>query len=74
MTEKGSKPKASAATKALPTKWQAGNLVARQEQNKEKTFRNVLYKVVEVPLGHGDASSSVDVLTLQWFSPVEEEE
>ena len=30
--------------------------------------------MVEVPLGHDYASSSVDVLTLQWFSPVTEEE
>ena len=35
MTEKGSKRKASAAAKVLPTKWQAGNLVARQEQNEK---------------------------------------
>ena len=74
MTEKGYKRNAAAAPKALTKKGQAVNFVARQEKDKDKTFSNVLYKVVEVPLGHDDASSSVDMLPLQWFSPVTEEE
>ena len=74
MTEKGFKRKASAVAKTPTTKWQSGNLVVRKGQNKDKTLSNVLYKVVEVPLGHDDASSSVDMLTMKWFSPVVEEE
>ena len=74
MVEKGSKCNSSAASKALRTKWQVGDIVARQEQNEDETFSNILYKVVEVPLEHGNASIFVDVITLQWFSPVSEEE
>ena len=44
------------------------------KMNEDETFRNVLYKMVEQTLGHDDASSSVGVITLQWFSPVKEEE
>ena len=57
-----------------PTKWQAGDLVVQQEQNKDETFSNILYKVVEVTLGHDDVSISFNVLALKWFGPVTEEE
>jgi hypothetical protein len=47
--------------------------VARREPKDGGGYHNTLYKVVEVPLGHTEASSSDDVLTLQWFSPTTED-
>ena len=32
-----------------------------------KNFANALYKVFSVPLGHADAKSDKDVVTLQWL-------
>lgn len=68
MTEKGSK-KVEAACANPPTKWAAGDLVARREpkDGSDDEFESMLYRVEFVPLAHDDAANKTDMLTLRWF-------
>ena len=61
MTEKG-KAAAVKATLSAPRKFQCGDLVARNEPKEDDSdfFCFHLYKVIEVPLAHSDASSTKD--------------
>ena len=63
MTEKG-----KGHEQAIPTKWQAGDLVVRHElQNGANTHCFQLYKVVEVPVEHENSKSGSDIIKCQWF-------
>ena len=61
MTEKGKSAAVEATIKA-PRKYQCGDLVARKEPKGDdpENFCFHLYKVIEVPLAHSDASSTKD--------------
>ena len=71
MTEKG-KTAAVEATRKAPRKYQYGDLVARKEpkEGDPANFCFHLYKVIEVPLAHNDASSAKDIIRCQWFEPI----
>ena len=70
MTDKGKAAAVEATLNAL-RKFQCGDLVARKEPKKDDSiFCFHLYKVIEVPLAHNDASSTKDVIRCQWFEPI----
>ena len=71
MTKKG-KAAAVEATLNAPRKFQYGDLVARKEPREDdpENFCFYLYKVIEVPLAHSDASSTKDIIRCQWFAPI----
>ena len=71
MTKKGKVAGVQAALIA-PRKFQCGNLVARSEPlaNGSDDHCCHLYKVIEVPFGHDDASSAQDHIRCQWFEPI----
>ena len=71
MTKKG-KAAAVEATLKAQRKYQCGDLVARKKPKGDdpENFCFHLYKVIEVPLAHNDASSAKDIIRCQWFEPI----
>ena len=71
MTEKG-KLAVVAATQKTSRKFQCGDLVARKEPKEDDpaNFCFHLYKIIEVPLDHNNASSTKGIIRCQWFEPI----
>jgi len=72
MTENGTvKAKDLAAVeREQPSKWQANDIILRNEQaedGEEEERVYSLYKVVEVPVAHKDRSSKTDTIKCQWL-------
>ena len=76
MTENGTtKAKDIAAVqREQPSKWQANDIVVRNEPAEDGDGRvHILYKVVEVPVSHTNRSSSDDVIRCQWLAQTDQE-